>query len=332
MPATPTDTLRLLFWNTFLLQPRPIPGGPGLPAIGELAAPAVAERAGAIGAALGGRFDVVAMAEAFEDVDRKRLVDAWGSDSLTTAAGPPRSLLHGPLGFASSGLFTVADGPRIVRTDTHRFAQRGSYLYDADALANKGVLLAEIELAGRGGNLEVYSTHLCWGTGLVGGRRARDPRRRHRVRMAQVDELVAFVGRTHRPGNVLAVVGDMNVPAVDDDFPGGRTAQYDDLAARLATLGVHDVWPRLGDGPGDTCGAPTDPFDGTDPEPGHAAERERIDHVFLAAPDPADRVRAEATTIEVHPFPRAADAPARDRLVRLSDHLAVGVDLAISDP
>lgn len=348
---TGRDTLRLVFWNTYLLQPRPIPGGPGLPAIGELAAPAVADRAHAIGAALRGRFDVAALAEAFEPVDRRRLLSSWGSPTITTAAGPGRSLLRGPLGFASSGLFTVADGPRIIREMSHQFTERGSYRHDADALANKGVLLAEVELAGRAANLEVYSTHLCWGTGLLGGPVAEDPIRRHRVRMAQVDELVRFVRRSHRPGNVAIIVGDMNVPALAPDFPDGPTAQYDDLVERLATVGVHDLWPRAGVGAGHTCGANTDEFaDQVDPDdpdalvdtdgadagvpvdPALAAQRERIDYVFLQDPDRRHRVRVEATGVRRYAFPRAAHAPDRDRLVRLSDHLAIGVDLAISDP
>lgn len=345
---TGDDTLRLLFWNTFLLSPHPIPGGPALPAIGDLAAPVVAERAGAIGRKLSGRFDVAALAEAFEPNDQRRLTDAWGSNALSTASGPRRSLLRGPGGFASSGLFTVVDGRPVPRTALYRFRTRGSYLHDADALANKGVLLVEVGLPGHEGNLEVFSTHLCWGTGLLGGPRAVDPRRRHRTRMAQVDELVGFVRRAHRPGNVVVVAGDMNVPAIDPDYPDGPSFQYDDLTARLATLGLVDVWATHGSGPGETCGAPTDEFadqrDPADPDalvdldeptgsgadPRHVAERERIDYVFLQEPDATHRVRVEATAIRRYAFPRSPDAPQRDRIARLSDHLALGVDLKLT--
>lgn len=347
-PVSSDDTIRLVFWNTFLLHPHPIPGGPGLPEIGELAAPAVAERAGAIGRALAARFDVAVLAEAFEPADRRRLLEGWGSDDLGTASGPGRSLLHGPLGFASSGLFTVADGRRIVRTSTLRFRTRGSYRYDADALANKGVLLAEIELPGRIGNLEVYSAHLCWGTGLLGGSKATDPIRRHAIRMAQADELVAFVRHTHRPQNVIIVAGDMNVPARDDTFPEGPTAQYDDLAARLGAVGVRDLWPVLGTGTGVTSGRATDEFaDQCDPDDPDAlvdnegdaaadvdardlAERVRIDYVFLQAPDSRHGARVQANSIRRYAFPRSLLAPKRNRLGRLSDHLAIGVDLAVS--
>lgn len=343
------DQIRLVFWNTFLLHPHPIPGGPGLPPIAELAAPAVPERATAIGAALGRRFDIAALAEAFEPADHDRVKAAWGNEAVRTATGPARSLLRGPLGFASSGLLTLVDHHRIARRATHRFRTRGSYLHDADALSNKGVLLVEVDLGlgETGGNLELYSTHLCWGTGLLPGGRAADPHRRHRVRMAQVDELVRFVERTHRPGNVIIVVGDMNVPAVRPTYPDGPTVEYDDLVARLGSLGLVDLWTLHGSGAGATCGAKTDAFaDQADPDdpdalvdddallaaadPAHLAERERIDHVFLAEPDPTQRVRIEATSIRRYAFPRPPGAPKADQLVRLSDHLAVGVDLSVS--
>ncbi len=352
---TDPQTLRLVFWNTFLLHPHPISGGPGLPPVADLAAPSVAERAIAIGAALSRRFDVAALSEVFEEADKKRILTAWGTPTVNTAAGPGRSLIRGPLGFSSSGLFTLVDGPRIVRRSTHRFRARGSYLYDADSLSNKGVLLTEIGLGDdvSGGNLELYSTHLLWGSGLLGGTTAVDPRRRHRLRMAQLDELVAFVERSHRPGNVIAVVGDMNVPAEDPAYPEGADRQYRDLTERLGGIGLTDLWTTHGTGLGHTCGAPTDSFaDQTDPDdpdalvdlepdeaqtaardqidPALVAERERIDYLFLADPDPSQRVRVEATSVRRYAFPRFAHASSRHRLVRLSDHLAIGADLAIS--
>lgn len=334
------DSISLLFWNTFLLKPRPIPGGPGLPAFGELAAPAVAERATRIGEKLSGTFDIVAMAEAFEPDDCRRIVDAWSTGEPATAAGPGRSILRGPLGFASSGLFTVVDRLPITRRATHRFATRGSYLHDADALANKGVLLVEVDLPGSAGTLELCSTHLIYGTGLVPGRTASDPVRRHRLRMAQVDELVEFIIGEHRPGHHLVLAGDFNVPAHDPGYPDGPDAQYQDLVDHLAPLQVVDAWSEYGSGSGHTCGAPIDDFaDQRDPErpdalvdhsdgvsvatsPDLLARRERIDYLFVALGG-----NLRVASIRRFAFPRAVTASARDRLVRLSDHLALGVDL-----
>ncbi|MBS1846740.1 MAG: hypothetical protein JST73_00535 [Actinobacteria bacterium] len=335
--------IRLVFWNTFLLSPHPVPGGPALPAIGDLAAPAVAERATAIGRALGERFDIAALAEAFEVPDHRRILDAWGSDSLTSASGPGRSLRRGAFGFASSGLFSVVDSLPLVRSESLQYRTRGSYRWDADALANKGALLIEVELPDGRGNLEVVSTHLIFGTGLLSGPQARDKRRRHGLRMEQLGELVTFIEAVHRSENALAVVGDFNVPAVDPAFPDGADAQYRDLVARLEPLGVADVWPSHGSGPGPTCGSPLDDFvDQRDPDdpmalvdpgdtdgrfvaPGLVAQRERIDHVFFGPgttnPDLA------VTSARRYAFPRPEGSTARNRLVRLSDHCAIGVDL-----
>ncbi len=336
--------IRLLFWNTFLLSPRPIPGGPRLPAIGDMAAPAVADRAKAIGERLFGRFDVMALAEVFETNDRHLILDGWqGRPRVSSVAGPARSLLRGG-GFASSGLFTVVNRLRIMRSERHQFATRGSYLHDADALANKGVLMVEVNAEiGAEGRIEVFSTHLFAGGGLLPGGNVDDQRRLHQIRMAQLDELVAFVQRVHRPGNIIVVAGDFNVPAIAPGYPDGDTAQYDDMMQRLSVLEVHDVWVDHGDGDGPTCADPRDDFaDQAHPtlpdalvageddllvDPGFAAQRQRIDYVFLEAPRDDHGLRVEVDTVQRFAFPRDTDAPKRERLPRLSDHVALGVRL-----
>ncbi len=332
--------LRLAFWNVFLLKPRPIPGGPGLPAIGDLAAPAVSERAARIGEALSNRFDVVAFGEAFEEPDRQQIVRGWGSSTLETACGPQRSLRRGGWGFASSGLFTVVNGYPITRVAKYQFATRGSYRYDADALANKGVLFVEIDLGAPYGKIEVASTHLIYGTGLLGGPTAQNRVRRHALRMQQVEELVGFVHREHRQDTPLFVVGDFNVPANAPDYVDGPLAQYQELTESLSTLGVRDLWADYGEGDGSTCGSPVDDFgDQADPDdpaalvdeqrpPSDAAlagQRERIDYIFASVPESGWTINS----IRRFAFPRDAHAPNRDRLVRLSDHLAVGVSLTL---
>lgn len=337
--ANPT-TLNLAFWNVFLLKPRPIPGGPGLPAIGDLAAPAVSERAARIGEALSERFDIVAFGEAFEDPDRQQIVASWGSSTLETACGPQRSLRRGGWGFASSGLFTVVNGYRITRVAKHQFVTRGSYRYDADALANKGVLFVEIDLGAPYGKIEIASTHLIYGTGLLGGSTAQDRVRRHSLRMRQLDELVGFVRSEHRSENPLFVVGDFNVPAYAPDYVDGPLAQYQELTESLAALGVRDLWADHGNGDGFTCGSPIDDFgDQVDPDdpaalvdtpvtPADAAltgQRERIDYIFASLPESGWTINS----MRRYAFPRAVHAPDRDRLVRLSDHLAIGVSLTL---
>ena len=339
--------VRLLFWNVFLLKPRLIAGGPGLPSIGEIAAPDVAGRAAEIGRTLFGRHDIMAFAEAFDPKEQRLIFDGWqGRPRMSSVAGPGRSLLGGPLGVASSGLYTVVNRLLMQRVERHQYTTRGSYLHDADAFANKGVLMTEVDPGVNAGRLEVFSTHLFYGGWTGTPHRADELRRRHRIRMAQVAELVTFVAKVHRPQNVVVIVGDFNVPAVDPSYPDGPTAQYDDLKAALAPLGMQDVWAHYGAGPGDTCGAATDSFaDQTDHElPGAlldddvdvegvpvsaelAARRNRIDYLFVQEPRRDHTLGIEVGSPRRMAYPRALDVANRDRLPRLSDHLALTVRL-----
>ena len=334
--------LRLVAWNTFLLRPRLIPGGIPLPAVGEMAAPAVADRAVAIGRALAGAYEVSALTEVFDPIERRSVLGGWGDRPWVTAAsGPERTFPPGgPAAFASSGLFTVAEVP-VTRTEQFRFETRGDRLHDADAWSNKGVLLVEVDpLGGAAGKLEIYSTHLLFGTGLLPGRRAADPERRHRLRMQQVDELVAFVAGAHRPENLAVVVGDFNVPA-HDITQGLRPDRWHlDLASRMAGLGLVDAWAERGVGPGPTYGRPEDAFGDEDPGcPGRLADdpdgseavpgRDRIDYIWVQSATPEHRLLVSFGRPRRRSFPRPAGAPDHARLPRLSDHLAVELELVM---
>ncbi len=336
--------VRLLFWNAYLLRPRIIPYGPPLPAVGRLAAPAVPERATAIGRTLAGAYDIVALAEVFDPAERKRVLEGWaGRPDATAVVGPERSVA--PLANASGGLLTIADGLRLTRTDRYVFRARGERRYDADAWANKGVLLAEVDPGvGGPGRIEVFSTHLYWGTGLLGGARALDPERRRALRSAQIAELVAFVARAHRPENVAIVVGDFNVPAHDPDGPDPAGA-YDELSAALGSLGLVDTWAEAGVGPGFTCGPATDPFDEDDPDaPGYLLddpaadpageasrpERLRIDSVWVQRAAADHRLAVTFGRPRRRAFPRPVGAPRLADLPRLSDHLALSVELTVT--
>lgn len=350
--AGAAQRLRLLFWNVYLLQPRLVPGGPPLPAIRELSAPVVGPRASEIATTLPGRYDVVAFAEAFDPQERRRVLAGWADrPDVTAVAGPERSFPpRGPAAFASSGLFTVVDGHRVVRTEQYRFEARGDRRWDADAWSNKGVLLVEIEPSGApgavtdtattGGRLEVYSTHLFWGGGVLGGKTANDHERRHRLRMAQIDELLAFVERSHRPENATVVVGDLNVRVHDVSNPDEPNHWYDDLAARMARLDFADTWAEAGVGPGHTCGGERDPFDEPDvdapglllDDPAEAEgrpDRERIDYCWVRRPQPDQRLGITYGRPRRRAFPRRPGAKRRDLMPRLSDHLALDVELEL---
>jgi endonuclease/exonuclease/phosphatase family metal-dependent hydrolase len=155
--------------------------------------------------------------------------------------------------------------------------------------------------------------------------------------MAQVDELVGFIGREHDPASPLLVVGDFNVAAHDPDptLPD-PTVRYRDLAHRLEWAGLRDLWADHGVGPGPTCSftdeahLPQDPEEpdrvADDPD-GHPLESpgERIDYLWLATPD--------GLTVEVE-RPRRWAFHGRDAVGgpagSLSDHLALSVTLHVS--
>lgn len=322
---------RVLFYNTFLLR------AVRVPVLGRWAheKPAVEARAGEIGAALAGAYDVAALCEVFQASERASVVEGWGGDPDRAVAGPTGSgLVQG------SGLLTLSAHP-VVRTANHVFRTRGSRWADVDAWADKGVLGVEVDLGLPGGNLEVYSTHLLYGGDLLDRRRREGPEPA-RLRQAQVEELFAFVAAVRRPENVAMVVGDLNVDA-GGHGPDGDVDEGAEPAAQLqataATHGFDDVWRSVGDGPGWTCdcwvvGPEAWPADPTAPdlcaEP--APERGdrhlvRIDYAFLQRPQPSHGISVEARAMRRRTFPRPEGAPDREVIATMSDHLGLHLDL-----
>lgn len=329
------DTLRILFWNAWLLQPTFRSGGPALPGGERFFAPMVRERARLVGEALAGRFDVVALAETFEPAEQQAVLAAWeGRRGVAAIAGPGRRSTS----FAGSGLFTIVDGRPVRLTAQHTYAAHGSRLLDADDWAVKGALLVELDLGEERPGLDVVSTHLFAGGDLFPLRGSQDGERHHRVRMAQVDELVRFVDELHRPENALLLVGDFNVAAHDARLPGDPTTRYDELAAGLGKVGLADLWVEHGVGIGTTATgdlvplldpavdepdavADLDPADGGPIHPDPVGTR--IDHLWFRQPDVGPPFATDC--VRRWGFPRDIGGGRR----RLSDHLAVSVDLTL---
>ncbi len=319
---------RLLVYNTFLMHIR-------LPtrSFGRdvMAAPAYRDRALEIGQAVAGHYDAVALMEVFDENEQAAVLEGWSARHADHVLGPGPSLLR-----KSSGLLTVVDGAALARTAHHRYVQRGSLLHDAEVLANKGVLLSEIDVGGPA-NLELYSTHLVAGNDFrarAGGVHPPNP-----FRLRQVEELLAFVRRVHRPENVALVVGDFNVDAAAPTGP----ARAEQRAVRDAfgRDGFTDVWEADGSGAGYTwcevgdaarvC-AP-DPADDRycgEPASTPGVTAKRIDYVWLQRPTEHQRIIAVVNAIRRRSFPRAAGAPGQGAMPLLSDHLALDVELSLS--
>lgn len=338
--------LRLCFYNAFLLRAGRLP----LPGRKRYlhAVPAVDARAAELGRRLAGRYDVAALCEVFDQAERRAIMAGWyrrdrGSGATgrrprpRSASGPPVLTGRVPL-VKTSGLLTVVDGPRLARTATHLYRVRGHRFLDADAWANKGALLVEVDV-GAGANVEVYSTHLIWGGDLLFRRE-----RGHRsavadFRQAQAHELLDFVRRTHVAGNATLIVGDFNIDALHPD------PAYDDLTAAMRDAGFDDLWLEHGVGPGYTCDArvlrgaiavpdPDDPdlcldHPGAD-DPVAAEAGKRIDFAWMRRPARGDGVAVELAAMRRACFPRAPGVESYDDLPYLSDHLGLHLELILS--
>jgi endonuclease/exonuclease/phosphatase family metal-dependent hydrolase len=319
-------TVRVAFWNTWLLYPR-LWGGPHPPKADRVA-PHVSERAPLVGAAIAGRFDVVALAEVFEQSEQETVAEAWPEAKMTV--GPMRRAIK-PTG---SGLCTLVDPAVVEVVDVARRHYRtGGDLRDSDTFASKGVLFTRLRL-GEGIELDLFSTHLIAGGELLPIRGHDDTVRHHVGRMSQLGELLAFVAAERNPANPALIVGDFNVP-VHDPEPrlDHDTERYEELRNAMEAAGFADQWAQYGVGPGHTCSfaaatdLPADPsepdavLDDPDTDP-RAIAGERIDFFWLSVP--------AGVTVEVE-RPRRWAFPGRG--VRggpagsLSDHLALSATL-----
>jgi endonuclease/exonuclease/phosphatase family metal-dependent hydrolase len=145
----------------------------------------------------------------------------------------------------NSGLMTLTKHP-IVKTDFIKFKKAA----DADAFANKGVLLTRLNVAGLG-EVDIYNTHY------------QSKASRSAIRVHDNEMLEAIIKRNDK-GNPTFVMGDLNTQ------PG--SPEYQDLMKRL---NPRDSWAERYPGvPGYTA-SPENPR--RDAESG----AKRIDYVFV---------------------------------------------------
>lgn len=320
-----TGSIRVLFWNTWLLRPRLWPGGPPLPFSDRLFAPDVGKRAPLVGQAIAGSFDVCALAEVFDPREQDAVAVQW--DEAEYQPGPGATFPKR----VGSGLMTIVD-PRVVEVvATADLTYRsGGDLRDSDTYATKGALFTRVRHPS-GAEVDLVSTHLLAGGEWLPLPGASDHARHHRARMAQVDELVEFVEQHRSHENPLIVVGDFNVAAHDLRRPDDPQGYYRDLVEHLAPLELVDLWAEMGVGPGPTCSfrpgdrLPADPAfpDAVLDQPGEPGAGERIDYIWVARPWKRSRTQVEFDAPRRWAF---TGRPARGGPAgSLSDHLALSV-------
>lgn len=234
---------RLLFYNTWLMTgfKRTIAEAPDIPA-----------RAREIGMAIGeSGHDIVALSELFEGDERNAILDGireFRSD-VTSELGPEHGVDK------SSGLCTITAGRPITRMDRIEYSNEGVRDRDADAWANKGVLLTEVDLGP--GRVDLYSTHLLSGGGIEEARIATGvatagaseliPDDSHReIRDDQLAQAVRFIQRTHAPENVVIFGGDFNVHADNSEYANliDRVGEFE-MAAVPTDDGYVNLYPYL---------------------------------------------------------------------------------------
>lgn len=170
---------------------------------------------------------------------------ATGPDTAFLAA---RSLFHGERSgkLVDSGLLILSDFPV---TNVHRLSYPDFACAGIDCLANKGALLATVEIPGAPAPVDIVTTHL---------------NSRHHARVAdsrslyaysrQVDLLARFIAANHDPAHPLIVGGDFNVGRA----PARGTALEASLASWGATVPVSEALAAVtgGDRAGDASLTP----------------------------------------------------------------------------
>ncbi|MFC7739167.1 endonuclease/exonuclease/phosphatase family protein [Roseomonas sp. GCM10028921] len=331
---------------------------------------ALRERAVAIGQALAGQgYDVMALSEVWDQ-------DPSARDAIRGGwAGAPKPLTEpaaqgerAPSRLLDSGLYRLCAGEaQIQETVARSFDAAGNKLLDTDAWASKGVLLTRIRLGA--GVVDLYNAHLISGGDfpLIEAFKVVTPafaaqssdEALNAKRLAQVDELVAFIRDTHRPENVAIFCGDMNIEAVS--FDGRDMPTYQAMKHKLSTVGLRDAWAwqqsfqpklegRIGPTHGaedagrerfnngictvlrpDTAGNPANVgFCNDNEEPTNSGDVNagagRIDYIFVEDPTPLHTYTLDMTRIRRNPF-EWSGLP--ENQAYLSDHIGQDTTLIV---
>lgn len=313
----------------------------GVPETIELQAkPALAARAREIGDTLrNDGYDLAALCEVWNAEYRADLLAHWQLPASDTHMG-----LGKPEGdaFLGDGLLVGSPGGRIIELRRHSYQARGidrwpgqvlDMVADDELWAGKGVLLARVDVGV--GIVDLYLTHLYFGTGLAGTDVSQyfphvvppSNQERRDVRQAQLQELSAFITATHRPEHVAVVCGDFNIDA------SGRDPEYgghDALSDFIAHHNLEDRWisPHaglMGSTGGDfeqICPLPQsgDLRFCDDPAVSDDSGGYRIDFVLIERAAPQHVFDLDCTRVRRRPFPRPQ---ATGGQAHMSDHLGL---------
>lgn len=271
-------------------------------------------------------YDIACLSEVFgadeTDTIRER-VDNYGEGTWQEAFGPPDD--DWPPFDTSGGLYGLVGGTdrRLVDSSHEEYSDSGE---GSDELANKGWLLMAIDLGP--GTLDVFLTHANAGTGS----------NNVESRKEQMRELTGTIRDRQReyPNHVTMAVGDFNVYSSNDEYRWF-------LERMWSTCSLRDAWLTRGGKAGAThvidsyctnVGPPEcvcDDYDRDD------YGGDRLDYVFVEAPQPEHDFHLDLSRVRRKPFPRAEPCGdvdpgdlEDDEYDYMSDHLGLDVELIAS--
>lgn len=193
--------------------------------------PDIKLRSAELGAILSSQYDVAALCEVWQPSTCSSLIESIEEGGCATQISTSRKIDPAD-GLMGDGLISIGINRRVQPIFHHVFSQRGpergnasdviNHLVDADVWSDKGVLLSLIDV--EIGTIELYTTHLYSGGGLLGfldlpsiGLSEATREQKRLVRSRQLDEVVEFIKSHHVLGNVILLAGDLNIDANSHD-------------------------------------------------------------------------------------------------------------------
>lgn len=297
-----SHSFRFLFYNTFLLR-APFNNKPVIPYRAYLMGKEFKKS----------NYNIVCVNEVFRSYDLN-IINNISQHRFS------KTHKEGGLGILSQ--FQIND------EDVHIFENDGG-AFISDSWSAKGVQWTELKT--NFGNIDLYITHLIYGTSL-----ARDigatylpevsEKKRTLTRIQQTKELKEFVEKTHKKENVALIAGDFNVDAnpkkEDFDAYNRVTRILSDLTLKDGhKTSFEDLWLKMN---GDDGGATNNPYskcvkrygedifcddqestnsDNGNTELNNTIQHGRIDYIWIEKPNEHHKFNLDTTVVRRRPFP-----------------------------